>query len=101
MAAELADGEMDAQHSETAAGRRYYRAPKDAPDGFDNPDALNALTTEYEDGGWLSTLVWNTRNTYLAIPEATFTADQMRMVCEGFLVEVAALRVARSGSSAP
>lgn len=77
--------------------KRYYRPPMTPPDGYDGPDAINALQTTYDPQGdvtegWLSTLVWNTRNTYLGMPDATFPAEHMRMVCEGFLAEVARLR---------
>ena len=55
-------------------------------------DIINALHTDLPDGGWLSTLLWNTRNTYLSTPEATFSAQQMQMVVEGLLTEVANLK---------
>lgn len=91
-------------------GQRYYRPPLPGlPEGQAMVDLINSLRTEYaieggiperpdSTGGWLSTLVWNIRNRYLAWPDtATFTADEMRMVVEGFLSEVAVL----SGSTGP
>lgn len=50
---------------------------------------INALRTTYEDTGWLSTLVFNTRNSYLAFSQVTFSAAQVRMLVEGFLAELA------------
>lgn len=55
--------------------------------------AMNALRTTFPNGGWLSTLVWNTRNSYLGLPESTFPAQHMQMIVEGFLEEVESLRV--------
>lgn len=91
---------------------RYYRPPAEGlPEGDALLDLLNSLRTEYalEGGipedrrdltcGYLSTLVWNIRNRYSASPDAaTFTADEMRMVVEGFLAEVVSLRLDHSGS---
>lgn len=94
-------GRVDGAGSVANDGERvppWYKAPRGhEPDWF-TPDDINALRTEYgEDGGmgWLSTLVWNTRNNYLAMPDCTFSATQMRMVVEGFMAELMAL----SGSS--
>lgn len=55
-------------------------------------DAINALTTEFPDGGNLSNLAWNLRNRYLAWPDSTFDAVEMQMVVEGFLAEIEALK---------
>jgi len=54
--------------------------------------AINALTIDLPGGGWLSTLVWNTRNDYLGLPGSTFSAERVQMICEGFLAEVEHLR---------
>lgn len=74
------------------ADKVWYRAPVGAPEGYASTEAINALRTTFEDTGWLSTLVWNTRNNYLGVPGHTFTGAQMRMVVEGFLAEIASLR---------
>lgn len=77
-------------------------ASESTPDDI-TPEAINALLHEYVVGetrsgqpitGWLSTLVWNTRNNYLAFPESTFEAKQVRMLVEGFMAEIAELREA-------
>jgi len=55
-------------------------------------DLINSLTTDLPNGGWLYHLVWNMRNNYLGNPGGIFTAEEMQMVCEGFLAEVEYLR---------
>lgn len=67
------------------------------------PEAINALRHEFVVGedssgnditGWLSTLVWNTRNNYLMWPDSTFSAKQVRMLVEGFMAEIERLKKA-------
>lgn len=70
----------------------------DAP--MSETDAINALRHEYDlngHTGWLSTLVWNTRNNYLAWPDGKIEARAVRMIVEGFLAEIATLRAELAG----
>lgn len=66
----------------------WYSAPVGAVE--DESGAINALRTAYEGSGWLSTLVWNVRNEYLAWPDEKNTS--VRMIVEGFLAEIEAMR---------
>lgn len=75
------------------AGDYYAPVKGEKPDSF-SLDAVNALTTEYDPKGWLSTLVWNIRNKYLTWPTMKFTSGEMRMVIEGFMAELASRPVA-------
>ena len=60
--------------------------------------AINALRTTLPNGGWLSILVWNTRNSYLTWPESSFPALHMQMLVEGFLEEVESLKAQLPGA---
>lgn len=54
-------------------------------------DAINALAHEFpNNGGWLSTLVWNVRNDYLTWPDGKIDARAVRLIVEGFLAEIEA-----------
>jgi hypothetical protein len=73
------------------------------------PEAINALQhkfvmeRQHTEGdpisGYLSTLVWNTRNNYLAVPGCSFSAEQVRAIVEGFMAEVARIEAGQSGPS--
>ncbi len=59
-------------------------------------EQINALTTTGK-YGWLSTLVWNTRNVYLSAPESHFPAKQVQLIVEGFLEEIQTLKASQGG----
>jgi hypothetical protein len=73
----------------------YWR--EDTPDltveqHREHSDQINALRTRIGSGdgaGYLSNQVWNMRNRYLANPNGTFTAVEVRVLVEGFLAEIA------------
>ena len=81
-------------HSRESAYLEFHEEPRgdDTEKANKVCDAINALTTAFPNGGWLSNLVWNTRNSYMAHPGGQFPAEQVQMICEGFLAEVATLR---------
>lgn len=72
--------------------------PDDKEEAKRQLDEINALSTRLPDGGWLSTLVWNTRNNYLAWPDGTFPAQQVQLIVEGFLAEIEAIRASNEST---
>lgn len=70
----------------------WYRQPDNAVAKEAESEAINALRAKYTDYGWLSTLVWNTRNNYLAWPDSKIDATAVRMIVEGFLAEIQELK---------
>ena len=88
------------------AERSNRRFRVSSPVEFDDitPDEMNALEQRIDLGdghspGWLSNLVWNTRNNYLAHPETTFDARTVRMLVEGFMAEIRRLRATGTGTT--
>lgn len=71
----------------------WYRPPVNALSDEQIIEAIDALTTKFESpngspGGSLATLVFNTRNSYMALPDRTFDSTTVRMIVEGFLAEI-------------
>lgn len=76
--------------------KRNVTDTTDLADYDDRAALINGLSCEIGPRGWLSTLVWNISNRFLAHPDGTFTAGEMRMVVDGFLAEIAAMKEAES-----
>lgn len=55
-------------------------------------ESINQLKTKIGKHGYLANLVCNIRNRYISDPTGTFSADEVRMLVEGFMTEVESLR---------